>query len=463
MIRRIGIGLVCLAAYQSICAQGIAPFEKGDRVVFAGNSITEAGLYANNIWLYYLTRFPDRPIRVFNGGIGGDVSAQILARLDADLLVKDPDVLVVTFGMNDSRYFEYGDTARTQAVIEEAVATSKAGFDRIVDRLQRQPRLRTIVMSSSPYDETVANDRNLFKGKSIAMERIAGFQQEAAARNRWGFVDLLRPMQAINERGQEERPDFTITGPDRIHPGSAGHLVMAYLFLKAQGLAGRPVADVALDAGQARVTRQENASVRNLAVTDGGLSFDYLAGSLPFPIDTVPRVWENPQTQRDALHVVPFMDEFNSERLAVAGLAEGRYAVGIGGEYLCDATASELAAGINLAEYPQAPQYRQARRLLVLNRLHAEMEQKYRNYFWVNYNFLQEKGLLFDDSDAARDTIMAHADTNGWLNAKRGDYETVRVAASRKALDREMARIRKQLYRLNKPVTHRITITRKAN
>ena len=38
-----------------------------------------------------------------------------------------------------------------------------------------------------------------------------------------------------------------LCGKDRIHPSTDGHLVMAYLFLKAQGLAGKLVADIRID------------------------------------------------------------------------------------------------------------------------------------------------------------------------------------------------------------------------
>ena len=44
-------------------AQTIIPrFEEGERVVFVGNSITHGGHYHSFIWLYYMTRFPDKPI-----------------------------------------------------------------------------------------------------------------------------------------------------------------------------------------------------------------------------------------------------------------------------------------------------------------------------------------------------------------------------------------------------------------
>ena len=48
----------------------IPRFEEGERVVFVGNSITHGGHYHSFIWLYYMTRFPDKPITIMNAGIG---------------------------------------------------------------------------------------------------------------------------------------------------------------------------------------------------------------------------------------------------------------------------------------------------------------------------------------------------------------------------------------------------------
>ncbi|WP_448635054.1 hypothetical protein [Pedobacter panaciterrae] len=67
-------------------------------------------------------------------------------------------------------------------------------------------------------------------------------------------------MTEINVREQKKKPDFTITGPDRIHPGRGGHLVMAALFLKSQGLSGKPVASVHIDTKNGLV-EAENAKV----------------------------------------------------------------------------------------------------------------------------------------------------------------------------------------------------------
>lgn len=100
------VAAVCMA-YTTAFAQTVKPFKEGDRAVFLGNSITDGGRYHSFIWLYYMTRFPNMPIRVFNGGIGGDTAYDMNKRLDGDIFSKNPTVLMVTFGMNDSGYYVY--------------------------------------------------------------------------------------------------------------------------------------------------------------------------------------------------------------------------------------------------------------------------------------------------------------------------------------------------------------------
>ena len=96
-----------LLAGMAAPAQTIAPFKDGDRVVYLGNSITDGGHYHSYIWLYYMTRFPEMNLRMYNAGIGGETAGGMFKRLDGDVFSKRPTVLTVTFGMNDTGYMEY--------------------------------------------------------------------------------------------------------------------------------------------------------------------------------------------------------------------------------------------------------------------------------------------------------------------------------------------------------------------
>ncbi|MES2457241.1 MAG: SGNH/GDSL hydrolase family protein [Bacteroidota bacterium] len=454
----LSLSICSLLSSSALAQRKLEPFKKGDRVVFAGNSITEAGLYESFIWLYYMLHYPDRRIEIINGGVGGDVAGQIYDRLNGDLLKKKPNILAVTFGMNDSRYFEYVDKNKPMTE-EKRAAIVKESFDsyaKIEGRLKRQTQIQPILMASSPYDETVKQEGSLFTGKAITMEKIIDFQLASAKTNNWGYVDFFHPMTEINQREQKKNPAYTNTGTDRIHPGGAGHFIMAYIFLKAQGLANQKVADVQIDASQRKVLKTTNASITALKASRERLSYDYLAKSLPFPVDSQARIWMNFQVQAEALPVIPFNKEFNEEMLTVKGLATKTYQLKIDGKSIGKYTAADFEQGINLALLRNTPQYEQAKQIMDLNYKRRDVESKFRNYYWVEYDFLKDKGLLFNRTQVALDTINSNAPKNGWLNAKKGDYES--VAKDEAGVQAAMDAFTNQIYKVNKPVKRHVEI-----
>ncbi|MDP4228556.1 MAG: GDSL family lipase, partial [Bacteroidota bacterium] len=144
--------------------------------------------------------------------------------------------------------------------------------------------------------------------------------------------------------------------------------------------------------------------------------------------------------------------------LAVTGLKGLKYRVSIDDKIIGSWSAGELAKGINLAVIKTTPQYIQASEIMDLNQQRHDMEWQTRNYYWVEYNFLKDKGLLFNDSEATRDTINKYAPTNGWLNAKKSDYEIIRVKQTREDFYKKMNGLVDEIYQKNAPKKHKITI-----
>lgn len=450
----IGLSLATLLAQAQV-----KPFQQNDRVIFVGNSITEAGAYVSYIYLYYMTHFPGKKLVILNGGIGGDKASDIYRRLDYDILAKKPNVLVLTFGMNDTGYYEFNN-ANADKTAAERIAASHASYQQIEQRLLQLPGIQKIMMSSPPYDETAKFAGNYFPGKTKAMLEIIKFQELAARKNNWPFADLFRPMTTLNQQLQQNDSTFTIIGPDRIHPGNAGHLVMAALFLKSQGLNGQPVAEININAGTGKVQQAVNCNISQLSTTNGNVSFNYLAGSLPFPMDTVARIWGNNQKQSDALNWIPFTEDFNREMLQVAGLSSGDYHLQIDGRNMGQWSADTFAKGINLATLPETPQYQQAASVMQLNLLRAELEARLRRYYWVQGNFFDKKNLLLHDDAAALDSIRTAAKKDGMLRFHEENYETARYKELRTAWLQEIDTIVKMIYTINKPVLHKIEIVK---
>jgi len=437
--------------------QPLTPFQAGERIIFLGNSITEAGYYESYIWLYYMLHFPDRRITVYNGGIGGDRAKNILDRFDDDVLPKKPTTICLTFGMNDTGYFEFL-WANADSAAKARVKESGEYFEKIREKLRKIGSAKKVMISSPLYDETVKNPKNLFPKKSEAMRDIAAFQEKAAQEDRWSFVDFLRPMTEISILEQKKDSTFTLTGSDRIHPGNAGHFVMAWLFLKQQGMTGQPVADMVIDAAAGKTVRSDNCRISSLSGAPGDLRFDYLAFSLPFPQDSVPRLWGNPQRQTEALDVIPFNEEMNREKLTVKGLGEGNYAVTMDGRPIGNWTGAQLGKGIDLATLKNTPEYDQAMSVLWLNEERMALEAKLRSYYWLQFNYFREIGMMYADNAAASDSVNTKATKDWAVASKKDNYRAARYVAVREGWQKQMDLLIDEIYKANRPRKHTIRI-----
>lgn len=450
------IAAVCMT-YTTAFAQTVKPFKEGERAVFLGNSITDGGHYHSYIWLYYMTRFPDMPIRVFNGGIGGDTAYDMNKRLDGDIFAMKPSVLMVTFGMNDSGYFEYnGDNPKEFG--EQKYQESIKNYQQMEKRFKDLPDTRIVMVGTSPYDETVQLKENVpFKTKNETIKRIVEYQKESAAKNNWEFTDLNAPMVALNQQNQQKDPAFTLCGSDRIHPDNDGHMVMAYLFLKAQGFVGKEVADMEINASKKQAVKAENCTISNIKKNGKDLSFDYLAEALPYPLDTIARGWGQRKGQAEALKVIPFMDEMNREVLKVTGL-KGDYKLLIDEEEIGTWSGDDLAKGINLAAEFKTPQYQQALTVMHLNEYRWEIEKTFREYAWCQFGFFQQQGLLFANDRKAIEVMDENVDKNIWLKGRRDMYSKMMLDPVREAREEEMDVLINKIYEVNKPVVRKILL-----
>ena len=162
---------VCLllSGLARVYAQSIAPFQKGDRIAFVGNSITCGGHYHSYIWLYYMTRFPDQRIDIFNEGVGGDVAEMIYQRLDK-VFEHEPTVVTLSFGMNDVGYMDFRKPG-TDTIARNRVEKACRDYALIEEVYKKYPEVRKILIGSSPYDETSRFNKVAFPGKNTPILR----------------------------------------------------------------------------------------------------------------------------------------------------------------------------------------------------------------------------------------------------------------------------------------------------
>ncbi len=450
--------LLCLSPLVATLAraQDLTPaqFEDGDVVCFIGDSITHSRKYHSYVYDYYLTRFPERRIRFVNCGIAGDSAGGAVWRFDWDILPTDPDVVCIMFGMNDVSRGLYGKTHPDEANL----AARRVALDRhrenqlaLAQKLKAAFDPRFVFITPSPYDDTAQIDMENLFGVNAALATCGEYARELAAEIDGGVADFNGPMTALNLEHQKQDPSFTIVGPDRVHPGDVGMLVMAYLFLKAQQVPA-VVSHLALDGETGRVEACENAQVSNVAVRPEGLEFDYLQNALPFPVEP---------GAAGALELVPFTAELNRETFAVRLKREGTCRLLIDGEEVGRYTSGELGAGVNLAANAHTPQYRQAQALHAVNERRRGLEVRLRSHAQVKMMLLRAE-VEEADKAAVRayfDDFLAKNSSNaGYFRSQFDNY--LRTGPERQQIEAQLEELLQQLWRQNRPVSHHYQIVR---
>ncbi|MEO0055786.1 MAG: hypothetical protein RLZZ50_1733, partial [Verrucomicrobiota bacterium] len=259
----------------------------------------------------------------------------------------------VMFGMNDVGRHLYAPE-KSGPGTEAARADRAAAFETSMRELARRlldAGARVILVQPSPFDDTARLELPDLPGCGAALAGYAATVRRLAAELGVATIDFNGPMTDLNRRRQAYDPAFTLVGRDRVHPGKPGHLVMAYLFLRAQDEPGL-VSAVHIDASAGRLSKAEGAVVADLEASPASVAFDITEAALPFPVD--------PESA-PALGLVPFSEALNRQILRVAGLAPGRHRLAIDDEPVGEFDAEALARGVNLADLPHTPQLRQAR------------------------------------------------------------------------------------------------------
>ena len=453
--------LAALFLLPALPAQSLIPaFQAGDVVALVGDSITHGGHYHSYIWLYYMTRFPGMPVTLVNCGVGGDEARSILERWDWDVARRGPSYVTLTFGMNDTGYWGIYGTEKADSLSAAKIHSSLASFDGILSKLEALPDgTRIVMIGGSPYDETSRFNDNILPGKNDAIRQIIAAQRKAAEARNWGFVDFNAPMVELSRIAQAADSSYSFCPQDRIHPDKDGQMVMAWLFLKAQGLAGKPVAGIDIDAARRKVLLSENCKISSVRKTATGITFDYLAEALPYPCDSIAEHgWGNIHPQRDALKMVPFMEEFNQEMLRVRNLPEGRYRLTIDDQPVADFSAEDWEQGVNMAALTNTPQYRQASAVMYLNEERFEIEKHLREYVWMEYNMFRGTDQLFKDDWKSVEMVQKEAQDNFFVAYSDYWYKKSRYPEIRALWKRQMDDIVQTIYTINQPVTRTVKL-----
>ena len=435
----------------------IPAFESGDRVAFVGDSITHNGLYHTNIGLFYATRFPTKSFRHFNCGISGDTAPGVLARFDRDVATHCPTVATILLGMNDVGRELYGVTktsSNDRDAQGAAIEVYRAAMDELATELV-SIGASLIFITPTIYDQTAKLPEENIVGVNDGLKRCAEVVCALAEKYKSPVVDFHSVMDRVNLECQKENPEFTLVGDDRVHPGEEGHLVMAYEFLRAQGVSSE-VSTVEIDATGGKILLEGNCKISrsDFNVSESGGAFSCREFSLPLPIS---------EAQERVLNWVPFQSELNRQMLVLKKLLPADYTLKI--DEICIGTfsAEALSAGINLADYSSTPQYKQALVVKALNDRRHAVATELRAISEVRYKFLSEYNPVPDEDGELKQalaTVIEKEASQPWYDYMKEQAEKYcRVRHSEEALTQQMDALFVEMEQVSQPRVHRWEIT----
>ena len=319
-------------------------FHQGDRLLLIGDSITETPRHAQMLETYLTVCAPELEMQVRNIGKGGETAEGFLQRIDTECLNYQPTVATVCYGMNDAGYVN-----NNRAAADRFYAATQI----IVEKL-RAAGTRMILASpgcigNAPPWPFVSELAGTLDGLNTSLLHIRDYAAEIAQAEQLPFVDHFWNLyQARFTTFEKYGADYAVCGKyDGVHPAWAGHVVMAYGYLKAFGLEGnlgRFIIDLATKTATADSGHTFNSELE--------ATYSFTSSRYPFCANGLP---DKDWSIRSGMTLAPFNRDFNRMMLQVTGLTAPRYRIAWMDHksryeewHIC--TAAELAAGVNLAD-----------------------------------------------------------------------------------------------------------------
>jgi len=318
-------------------ASGPLFLKEGDRLAIIGDSITEQRMYSRIIETYLTVCVPQLKISTRQFGWSGETAEGFRKRMTNDCFRFKPTIATLCYGMNDHRYrpFDVMNGMWYRSNYTEVVKGLKEAGARVV---VGSPGCMSKPTSWGKVTGMTLDEHN------ASLCALRDIDIGIASREGQRFADVFWTMMKAGYEGQTrfgtaEEP-YMIGGKDGVHPGWAGHVVMAYSFLKAMGLDG-DVGTITVDLAAQKAEGSAGHKIESTAegeVTVMSSSYPYCATG-----DT-----NKDTSMRSGMEVVPFHQDLNRFRLVVKNATASNYKV-TWGEQSKSYSPAELSAGVNLA------------------------------------------------------------------------------------------------------------------
>lgn len=192
--------------------------QKKTRIIFFGDSITQAGVNAGG----YIVRMKDSlekrgltsQYELIGAGIGGNKVYDLYLRMEDDVLAKSPDVVLIYIGVNDVWHKSSG------------TGTDAPKFERFYDAIIQKLKARNIqVVLATP---AVIGERTDFSNAQDGdLNLYSRIIRDIAKKHNCKLVDLRKAFLEYNLKNNPENKESGILTTDRVHLNDKGNQLVA--------------------------------------------------------------------------------------------------------------------------------------------------------------------------------------------------------------------------------------------
>ncbi|MGD1044389.1 MAG: GDSL-type esterase/lipase family protein [Bacteroidota bacterium] len=206
------------------CSTRYFALRNNDRIVFFGDSITQLGVRPNG----YITLIKDSlskklpSIEIIGAGIAGNKVPDLQARIDSDVIAKDPTIVVIYIGINDVWH----------SIIPGRVGTPKdryeAGLVEIIGKIQKTGA-RVILCTLTVIGEKKNGKNQLDK----QLDEYSGISRRVAQKTKIELCDLRNAFVSYLKLHNPRNVEKGILTVDKAHLSDKGNRLVATELLKA--------------------------------------------------------------------------------------------------------------------------------------------------------------------------------------------------------------------------------------
>jgi lysophospholipase L1-like esterase len=222
--------LLLTGLFSTMSAAGestVPPLKKADRVVFLGDSITQAGAgpggYVTLVREELQKSATDLGVEVIGAGISGNRVPDLEKRLEKDVLSKKPTVVVIYIGINDVWHSEQGRGTSKEDF--------EAGLKRIIGKVN-EAGARVVLCTATVIGEKTDGSNSLDK----MLDEYCEISRKVASETKSQMLDLRKAFLSHLKAANSKNEDKGILTSDRVHLNAAGNRFLADRMLEGLGV-----------------------------------------------------------------------------------------------------------------------------------------------------------------------------------------------------------------------------------